>query len=154
MPSTPRLLPRLAGAALLLAACSRDPTPPAPTTLAKESARLAGKIDPRCFSLPLDVLEPVFLEGSEVAYSLQALTAGAEGRVSAACTITDEGRVEGCEIVTSDVPALDAPVLAALRSRRYCPATKDGWPVAFPKTFVFRFKLTDDAPAPRPPAPR
>ncbi len=154
MPSTLRVLPRLAGAVLLLAAaCSRDDKPPAPTTLAKESARLAGKLDPRCFSLPLDVLEPVFLEGSEVSYSLQALAAGVEGRVSASCTITDEGRVDGCEIVRSDVPALDAPVLAALRSRRYCPATKDGWPVAFPKTFNFRFKLTDDAPARPPPGP-
>ncbi len=132
---------------LLAAACSRDATPPQPTTLAKESARLAGKLDPRCFSLALDVREPVLLEGSEVSYSLPALAAGVEGRVSAACTITDEGRVEGCEIVKSDVAALNEPVLAALRSRRYCPATKDGWPVATPKTFAFRFKLTDEAPA-------
>jgi TonB family protein len=142
-----RLLPRLAGAALLLAAaCGRDAPPPPPTTLAKESARLQGKLDPRCFSLPLDVKEPVLLEGSEVSYSLQALATGAEGRVSAACTVTDEGRVDGCEIVKSGGPALDGPVLAALRSRRYCPATRDGWPVPFPKRFDFRFKLTDDAP--------
>ena len=150
---SPKTLVRaLACAVLLLAACSRDPAA-APTTLAKESARLAGKIDPRCFSLPLDIREPVFLEGSEVSYSLQALAAGSEGRVSAACTITDEGRVDGCEIVKSDVAALNAPVLAALGTRRYCPATRDGWPIAFPKTFNFRFKLTDDAPV-RPPGPR
>ncbi len=138
----------LAGALLLAASCSRGAADP-PTLAATESDRLARRIDPRCFALPLDRMdEPVLLEGPEVTYPLQALAAGAEGRVSAGCTITDEGRVADCEVLRSDVPAVDASVVAALEKRIYCPATRDAWPVAVRKTFDFRFKLADDA-APR-----
>ncbi len=148
MPSNAaRLLPVLL---LLAPACSRGPSPAPQTELAKASDRLAHRIDPRCFALPPERLagmdEPVLLEGAEPSYPLQALAAGAEGRVSAACTITDEGRVVDCEILRSDVPAVDAAVLEALEGRLYCPAMQDAWPVSTYKTFSFRFKLTDDAP--------
>ena len=147
MPSKTLLRSCAAWALLLLAlGCSRE-APPPQTPLAKESARLARGIDPRCFELPLEAMaEPVLLEGSEVSYSLHALAAGAEGRVSAGCTITEEGRVVDCAVLKSDVPALDDAVLAALQGRIYCPATKDAWPVSVYKTFNFRFRLTDDAP--------
>ncbi|HEX9049295.1 MAG TPA: energy transducer TonB [Anaeromyxobacter sp.] len=134
-------------ALLLLGACSRASDAPAQSEAAKDSARLARRIDPRCFALPLDrMAEPVLLEGEEPSYPLQALAAGAEGRVSAGCTITDEGRVVDCRILESDVPAIDASVLAALQRRIYCPATRDTWPVSVEKTFNFRFRLADDAP--------
>ncbi len=148
MPS-PRLAAAGAACALLLAACSRGAAD-ARTEAARESDRLARRIDRRCFSLPLDRMdEPVLLEGPEVSYPLQALAAGAQGRVSADCTITDEGRVADCEVLKSDVPAVDASVIDALQKRIYCPATRDAWPVSVRKTFSFRFQLDDGAAARR-----
>ncbi len=145
MPSPKLPAAGLACALLLAAACSRGAAD-ARTEAARESDRLARDIDPRCFSLPLDRMdEPVLLEGPEVSYPLQALAAGAEGRVAASCTITDEGRVVDCEVLRSDVPAIDASVIDALEKRIYCPATRDAWPVSVTKTFSFRFKLDDDA---------
>jgi TonB family protein len=131
---------------LLLGACSRSSDRAAPAQPATASAG-ARRVDPRCAALPArPTAEPVLLEGEEPSYPLQALAAGAEGRVSAGCTITEEGRVVDCAVLKSDVPALDASVIAALQGRIYCPATKDAAPVAVRKTFSFRFRLEDDAP--------
>jgi TonB family protein len=140
-------LPRAACALvlLLLGACSRAPDAAAPP--AKGSPAAARHVDPRCAAIAAPpTAEPVLLEGEEPSYPLQALAAGAEGRVSAGCTITDEGRVVDCAVLKSDVPAVDASVIRALQGRVYCPATKDAAPVSVRKTFSFRFQLADDAP--------
>jgi TonB family protein len=132
---------------LLLGACGRSSDRAAPAQPAKAPAAAARRVDPRCTGLPArSTGEPVLLEGEEPSYPLQALAAGAEGRVSAGCTITEEGRVVDCAVLKSDVPAVDASVITALQSRIYCPATKDAVPVSVRKTFAFRFQLADDAP--------
>ncbi len=144
-PSSRLVLPIL----VLAVSCSRDPAP-APQAASSAPERPARRIDPRCAGLAREPSsDAVLLEGSEVSYPLQALAQGAEGRVSAGCTVTDEGRMADCRILKSEVPAIDGAVLDALRSRVYCPATKDAVPVAVSKTFSFRFKLADDAPARR-----
>jgi serine/threonine-protein kinase len=72
---------------------------------------------------------PTRLSGGNPAYSREAIEAKAAGTVVAKCVISEVGTLSGCRIVKG-VPFMDGPVLAALASWRYNPATREGKPVA------------------------
>jgi TonB family protein len=80
---------------------------------------------------------PELLSGSEVRYPPEALRARVSGVVVARCTLTQEGKVEGCRILKG-LPHLNEAVIQALQSRRYRPVTFQGKPITTPYTFSMR----------------
>jgi TonB family protein len=90
---------------------------------------------PEGFEVPQLVSGPVAPQ-----YPQQARERGIEGRVIARCTLTEEGRLEECDVIRS-VPFLDQAVLAMLPARRYTPALYKGKPQRVYFNFPFKFKL-------------
>jgi protein TonB len=134
----------------------RDAGTPRPEDTAAAARALASIEDsdlvPRCWPDPLAdedtfgcdfqdgmLTPPELLSGAEVRYPPEALKARVSGLVIAKCTLTREGRVEGCRIIKG-LPHLDEAVIQSLESRRYRPATYRGKPITLRYTFNMKLK--------------
>ena len=73
-------------------------------------------------------------------YPLEARQAGVSGLVIVKCTITVEGRAEGCTIIKGLGPAVDQAVLRWLAGASWSPVTFRGQPVRV--SYVFNFRLS------------
>jgi protein TonB len=80
---------------------------------------------------------------TQVDYSDQARANGVEGRIQVIIHVNADGSVGTLELVSSVEPALDAYVLATLRTWRFRPATHCGRGVPGTLTWAQRFELGD-----------
>ena len=76
-------------------------------------------------------------ESQGIVFPREAVAAKAEGTMVVRCVVTLDGSLQRCRVVKS-VPYMEEPVLDALRSRRYRPATYQGKPVAVDYVFTMR----------------
>jgi serine/threonine-protein kinase len=72
---------------------------------------------------------PTRTSGAQPVYPREAIEAKVSGTVIAKCVVTAQGALTGCRIVKAP-PFMDGPVLAALATWRYTPATYQGNPVS------------------------
>jgi protein TonB len=82
---------------------------------------------------PIDIPQP--------AYTVEARTAGIEGRVRARISVDETGAVTNVAVIEGLGHGLDEAALAALRTARFEPATRCGRPVADTLTISVRFTL-------------
>lgn len=89
-------------------------------------------------------------------YPEQAQRIGLEGKAVISCTITAEGRLADCAVVSEDPPGFGFGEAAVKMSTLFKmrPKTQGGAPVDGGKvTIPIRFRLPKDTPATPPPAP-
>jgi serine/threonine-protein kinase len=77
------------------------------------------------------------VSGAQPAYPREAREAKVQGTVVAKCQISASGAVSGCRII-KPLPFMDQPVLAALSTWRFTPATRGGQPVAVDQVITIR----------------
>jgi TonB family protein len=81
---------------------------------------------------------PTLIVGRDPVYTKEALENRIQGHFKAKCVVSREGEVTNC-IVEKSLPLMDQPILDALMSRRYTPATFNGVPVSV--TYTFNVKV-------------
>ncbi|PTL77530.1 TonB family protein [Vitiosangium sp. GDMCC 1.1324] len=80
---------------------------------------------------------PVEVEGKDIVYTREALSARVEGTMLVRCVITKKGSVENCRVIKG-LPHMNEAVVQALQSRTYKPITLQGKTVAVDYTFSIR----------------
>jgi hypothetical protein len=79
---------------------------------------------------------PVLLhKGVDPAYSVKAWSAGVQGQLLIKCMITAAGDVRNCRMRKTLPYMDDDAIIAALQSRKYKPAARDGKPIDVDYTF-------------------
>jgi iron complex outermembrane receptor protein len=92
------------------------------------------------------VSPPVPVEHTDPIYPEARLAEGIEANVEVALVVEKDGSVSKAEIVSSAGPEFDDAALAAVRSWRFVPATRDGAPVRAKIRIPFHFAPGPHAP--------
>ncbi|MDI3287848.1 energy transducer TonB [Polyangium sp. 15x6] len=74
----------------------------------------------------------------QLPYTPQALCNRVEGVMIVRCVITEEGAIEGCQVLKT-LPYLEKEVVRTLESTRYTPVEFEGRPRRVSYTFTLRF---------------
>lgn len=83
---------------------------------------------------PLAAVRPV--------YPIEIEAAGTTGDVTVRFLVHADGRVDSCEVLSSDHPALSAAAVEAVQQWRFQPGTKEGKPVAAQMQITLPFRLS------------
>jgi feruloyl esterase len=87
------------------------------------------------------VKAPRPLHTPEPKYSKSAKKQGIQGVVTLSVVIGTDGKAHDVQVVNSLEPSLDANAIAAVKTWKFAPATKDGRPVAVSMRLEIAFKL-------------
>jgi len=87
------------------------------------------------------VTAPRVLYSHEPDFSKSAKSHGIEGTVKLSAIIGIDGQAHDIKVVKSLEPSLDANAVAAVKTWKFAPATKDGHPVAVALNLEIDFKL-------------
>ena len=87
------------------------------------------------------VKAPRALHAPDPKYSKSAKKRGIQGTVTLSAVIGTDGKAHDVKVVNSLEPTLDAKAIAAVKTWKFAPATKDGRPVAVAMRLEIDYKL-------------
>jgi serine/threonine protein kinase len=122
---------------------AEPPLPEAKTApaVAVPVVAVAPVVEPRKDDGPVPFQEgmarPVEIQGKEIVFSREAISARVSGVMIVKCVITLKGSVENCRVIKG-LPHMNEAVVQSLQARLYKPVLQQGRPVAVDYPFVIR----------------
>lgn len=135
-PATPAPAPAAAPAATTTAAApARTAEPPAPTAAAPPTASAPTGPEPIYSDTDPAVISPIEVSRWMPAWNPPAVMARTEYRGVLEVVVASDGTVSSASLVRPVHPLYDAELIDATSRWRFQPATRDGSPVAYRRTF-------------------